>query len=1078
MFGSVSRLKCGASLFALSVALGVTGQACAGSLPGHGHYVAGEGSINKANQSVTVKQSSTTGVIDWNKFSIGSKNAVTFDNGSGATLNRVTGGNLSTIAGSLHATGSLYLMNSSGVIVSGTGKVVTGGSFVATTGNISNTAFGDNDTRFKPGSGRIVNRGSITAGGTATLVGHDVADSGTIRASRVNLQAQNKLVIGGEITARNADGSGGTIIATGRHIDVGHNASLSASGTRGGTVLIGGDVHGGAIASDDFVSQNVSDAATTVIAKGARISADASKSAGGNIVIWSDGHTSFNGKISAEGQTSGGFAEVSSHDLLGFAGTANLTSTAGKTGELLLDPEDVVISNDADRDNTCTGGLCSPSFDTSILSVATLEAALATSSVKVTTGGSGSTGSQEGNISVVDPLTWSSGNMLQLEANNSIIIDAPISITGHGGLQLTTNIGTTDNGTVNFLAPVTFANTSSLMEVNGVTFTLVNSISTLASDITNNASGNYALANSINASGKTYTLSPISSGFAGTLEGLGNSISNFKIDDTTEDTDVAFFDSIDTGGTVRDLNFVNPTVTTKDAQSSAAVLTFINEGTVSFVNVTGGSVTRGKSGTNGTSQTFVGGLIDVNEGGRVLNSAASDTVTAETPSNPNATVIGGLVGGNDSGGVVNYSSASGAVTGGANTVAGGLVGANQSTGGFLGFSISDSYATGNVAITNGTAGGFIGVNQTGGILQSYATGSVKTGTGASAAGGFIGENQGTIASAYSLGAVTGGSETVAGGFAGEISSAGIVEQVYSTGKAQSGGTLAGFAGSNSGTVESSYFDTTTSGTSPATTGVVGLTTAQMRNSANMPELTFGTTAGSGGFVIVDTDGSFNNSGLHGATLPLLTAEIGSDTNIHIITNAHELQLIGLDPSGTYFLGSNVNLSVVKSGTNVWNPSVGFLPVSSGGGGTKFSGNFFGTGYDIRNLFMKNSDASYLGLLGQVGGNRNLIEDFQLTGVSITDGNTEGFDAGALAGDAGGATVEDVSTSGSITFTHLTNVGGLAGEAVGAIAEDHSSGQRQRHQWRFDWRTDRFLSEWFNVQFLRYRCGESYRLRWQ
>src|SRR5580698_9006602 len=126
-------------LFAMA---GIAGAAQANGLPSGGRYVAGQGSTNKANASLTVKQSSTTGIINWNSFSIGSKNSVSFNNGSGATLNRVTGGNLSTIAGSLHATGSLYLMNTQGVIVSGTGRIVTGGSFVATSGT------GPNDDRF------------------------------------------------------------------------------------------------------------------------------------------------------------------------------------------------------------------------------------------------------------------------------------------------------------------------------------------------------------------------------------------------------------------------------------------------------------------------------------------------------------------------------------------------------------------------------------------------------------------------------------------------------------------------------------------------------------------------------------------------------------------------------------------------------------------------------------------------------------------------------------------------------------------------------------------------------------------
>jgi filamentous hemagglutinin family protein len=259
----------------LFAAAGICGGAQASALPTRGHYVLGEGSIDKANQSLTVKQSSTTGIIDWNGFSIGAKNSVRFDNGTGATLNRVTGGNLSTIAGALHATGSLYLMNSQGVIVSGTGRVVTGGSFVATTGNLSNTAFGDD--RLRNASGKIINRGTIVSGSSVTLSGGRVSDSGDISAESVNLKAIDRLKIGGAITAQNADGSGGTVVATATHIDIGGSANISASGTKGGTVLIGGDIHGGAVASDNFVTRDVamalhSRAFPNIVAKNALLS--------------------------------------------------------------------------------------------------------------------------------------------------------------------------------------------------------------------------------------------------------------------------------------------------------------------------------------------------------------------------------------------------------------------------------------------------------------------------------------------------------------------------------------------------------------------------------------------------------------------------------------------------------------------------------------------------------------------------------------------------------------------------------------------------------------------------------------
>ncbi|MGA9796056.1 MAG: hypothetical protein WBQ17_11045, partial [Rhizomicrobium sp.] len=99
--GSFRGRLLSASALASVLALATMG-AQAGGLPHGGHFIAGHGALNKANRSLTVKQSSTTGIIDWNRFSVGAKNGVTFDNGSGATLNRVTGGNLSRIAGSLH----------------------------------------------------------------------------------------------------------------------------------------------------------------------------------------------------------------------------------------------------------------------------------------------------------------------------------------------------------------------------------------------------------------------------------------------------------------------------------------------------------------------------------------------------------------------------------------------------------------------------------------------------------------------------------------------------------------------------------------------------------------------------------------------------------------------------------------------------------------------------------------------------------------------------------------------------------------------------------------------------------------
>jgi len=126
--------------FLLAIGISLSGQSltpvalAAGGLPQGGTYVAGTGAIASQGNGLLITQpGSTRGVIDWNSFSIGKTNSVTFDNGSGATLNRVTGGSPSAIFGRLNATGSVYVINPQGIVVGPSGVIATGGRFVAST---------------------------------------------------------------------------------------------------------------------------------------------------------------------------------------------------------------------------------------------------------------------------------------------------------------------------------------------------------------------------------------------------------------------------------------------------------------------------------------------------------------------------------------------------------------------------------------------------------------------------------------------------------------------------------------------------------------------------------------------------------------------------------------------------------------------------------------------------------------------------------------------------------------------------------------------------------------------------------
>ena len=149
--------------------------------------------------------------------------------------------------------------------------------------------------------------------------------------------------------------------------------------------------------------------------------------------------------------------------------------------------------------------------------------------------------------------------------------------------------------------------------------------------------------------------------------------------------------------------------------------------------------------------------------------------------------------------------------------AGGLVGVND------GGSILNSYATGNVSATGGSsayAGGLVGYNaSSGGITNSYATGNVSaTSTyhdGYVYAGGLVGGNSGDITNSYAAGNVsatsTGSSSSAyAGGLVG-YNDYGSITNSYATGSARATATAypsyayaGGLVGRNGGSITNSY----------------------------------------------------------------------------------------------------------------------------------------------------------------------------------------------------------------------------------------------------------------------------------
>ncbi|QQV47795.1 filamentous hemagglutinin N-terminal domain-containing protein [Pseudomonas aeruginosa] len=144
--------------------------------------------ITQQGKTTLIDQSTQRAIINWKGFDVSADEAVRFNQPgvTSSTLNRVTAGQESVIAGRISAPGQVIIYNSNGVVFSGTAKVDVG-SLITTTANISDEHFRQGKLIFdQPGNpnARIVNDGSISVAekGLAAFVAPSVANNGVINA--------------------------------------------------------------------------------------------------------------------------------------------------------------------------------------------------------------------------------------------------------------------------------------------------------------------------------------------------------------------------------------------------------------------------------------------------------------------------------------------------------------------------------------------------------------------------------------------------------------------------------------------------------------------------------------------------------------------------------------------------------------------------------------------------------------------------------------------------------------------------------------------------------------------------------
>jgi len=898
----------------------------------------------------------------------------------------------------------------------------------------------------------INNKGVIEANSIGTRKGMIVLGAATASKKPAGAPTQSVKVSGTlSSVGKSKNTKGGKIEVTGEAVEL-TGATLDASGRNGGgTVLIGGDVGGGnpnpavaGIPAAKLEAAPVPTASTVTVDAGTIIDASATQSGdGGKVVVWSDQATAFSGAILARGGASsgdGGFVETSGHRQLAFSGTVDLGAPNGQHGTLLLDPENVTISAGSNSNGNLLNGTFTPSGDSSILNVTSLQNALASSNVLVTTGGAGSTGSQAGDITVADGVSWSSANSLTLSAYRNVTINANISNTGGAAVTLHADNSGTGLGTVSFASgrtvstsgPVSIffnpsanpagsvVNATSYVNptenysgnvIGGATLTsymLVNSVNDLQ-NIQNNLSGTYALGKDIDASITSSWNSgagfvPIGNPFNGTFNGQAFAINGLTINSAA--TDVGLFGLVGSPGSIRNVGLTNVSVTGGDGISSH----YTNVGGLVGQNL--GSITQSNSTGNVASGMYsnAGGLAGLNLGSITYSSSASAVSgRVPSPSATNSSFIGGLVGNNNGNGIISDSNASGPVSGeGAVTTnpgvaGGGFAGYNQST-------IINSHATGSLnGINRASMGGFVAINW-GTITGSYASGAVIAGTN-STAGGFVSHNapSGRITLSYATGAVTAGANSTGGGFIGANDPGGIVGDSWASGKVSGNG--GGFIGLNNGTINNSYWDTDTTGKSTSqglvinngTFSTIGLTSIQARAQSSYAGWDFNSD-----WFMID-----------GQTRPFLRSEYSTT-----IANAHQLQLVSMNLGASYMLANNIDLGpALATDANgkypgMWG-SAGFAPI--GTNSIPFVGVLNGSEHIIDHLGI-NSSARDVGLFGAIG-STGLVSNLGLTNIAIASGNNA-VTGGMAASNFG--TITNSYVTGSVT-----TAGFMSGLLVGA-----------------------------------------------
>lgn len=906
--------------------------------PTGGKVTSGAATISQNGNITNIHQTTNKATINWQSFSISQNEIVNFNqpNSSAITLNRVVGNEKSIINGALNANGQVWILNSNGVLFGKNARVNTSG-ILATTAKLSDEDFNVGNYNFKNTStNSVINQGTIEISnkGSVILASKEVLNEGTIKAVKGNIH-----LVGADEYSINLNGNSLVDLRVDKGV-------LDAMVSNSGTILAnGGEVYLTTNAIDELLKGVVNNSGI--------IEANGIDDVTGHIELFAHGGIAqVGGSITAEG----GFIETSGKDF------TILADSNIKAKEWLIDPVDLIV-NDATAYETALNNGTNTTIQTD-----------------------NSTGTDEGNIYIVDTINWSSAAKLTLDAYNDIYINADINAP-QGSLALyygqgSVNSGNTssyyfNNATINLSAGNKFF-TKLGNDVSETSWTVITSLgsegSTTGTDlqgINGNLSGNYVLGADIDGSSTSLWNSGngwdgIGAGdgspFTGNFDGLGHTISGISMNRVDPQYYFGLFDNIQ-NATMKNLtleNFYMSAVNSNAAAASAtaALAGYASSVTIENVKVLNSTLTGGRA---------VAGLIGQATNSDILNSSVVGGSITGYPFNTGGLV--GTIGGNSS---IKNSYTDTSVYGGSENT-GGLVGRLYNTS-----TIENSYAKGLVSGTN-YVGGLVGniSHSTASITNSYASNTV---TGSSFVGGLVGDN--------SIGAS-------------------ITESYYDNEK------------NTDGTMDDASFGRTKAQLLTLVSNNTWDNSIWGSQSSDFDGYAIGT------ITLPQLQNSYN-----GTTLFLYGT--GTATNPYRISNWTQLQNINYNTdtlnSGYYYTLTNdltTSLSdYISIASLTANGNLGWNPI--GNEASKFTGYFDGLGFSIDGLSI-NRNQDNIGLFGYT--TLSTISNLGLTNVDIRGATY----IGALVGYNDNSIINNSYSSGAINSSGQ-NFGGLVGINMGSNSE--------------------------------------------